>query len=50
MNTNTEDDMINLGDDVEEEHLNIMIDYCDTNGDNMLCFGEILECMVMVEN
>jgi Ca2+-binding EF-hand superfamily protein len=44
------DGQLNLGDGIEPEHYDIMIEYCDTNGDGTLCYDEVFDCIVACEN
>ena len=44
------DGSINLGDEIDAEHLDILVEYCDTNNDGTLTKCEIFDCVVMCEN
>jgi hypothetical protein len=45
-----EDDNINLGDNIDSEHLDILIEYCDYNNDGNVNSCEIHDCVIMCEN
>jgi len=36
-----EDGNVNLGDNISDDHLDILVEYCDLNGDNSLNVCEI---------
>lgn len=44
------DGLINLGDELEGEHFNGLLEFCDINGDAELTECEIHECLVNYEN
>ena len=44
------DESINLGDYIDEEHLNIIIDYCDSDDNGSVNTCELFECVVTCEN
>jgi hypothetical protein len=39
-----------MGDYVAEEHLEVMMEYCDSNGDETVDACEVHACIVMCEN
>jgi hypothetical protein len=47
---NNGDGSINAGDNLDQEHLGIMLDYCDENGDESLTVCEIYNCVIEHEN
>jgi hypothetical protein len=44
------DDSINLGDMIEDEHLEILLEYCDTDNNGSVNFCEVHDCVVECEN
>jgi hypothetical protein len=44
------DGQVNLGDNIESDHLNVLLEYCDYNGDQTLDACEVHDCIVMCEN
>jgi len=44
------DGSIDLGDEIAEEHYDILVDYCDLNGNGSLNVCEIHDCVVKCEN
>jgi len=44
------DGSINLGDNIEEEHLDILNEYCDTDGNGSINQCELHACVIMAEN
>jgi len=44
------DSLVNLGDNIDSDHLQALLDECDTNADGSICKGEYFDCLVMVEN
>jgi len=44
------DGSVNLGDDVEAEHLDILIEYCDADGNGSVNTCEVHDCVVACEN
>jgi hypothetical protein len=44
------DGQINLGDNVNVDHLDVLIDYCDANGDGSVDACEVHSCVVAAEN
>jgi len=42
--------MINAGDNIDDDHLDILLDYCDSNGDGQIEPCEVHACVVMCEN
>jgi hypothetical protein len=45
-----DDGQINLGDDIESDHLEILVEYCDQDDNATLDACEIFECVVKCEN
>jgi hypothetical protein len=44
------DGQINLGDEIEQDHYEILVEYCDFNNDGTLNACEIHACVIMCEN
>jgi hypothetical protein len=44
------DGQINLGDEIDSEHLALMVDYCDQNANGSLDACEVHDCIVVCEN
>ena len=44
------DGSINLGDNIENDHLEILVEYCDTDNNQSLNACEIHDCVVKCEN
>jgi hypothetical protein len=44
------DGLINYGDDVSQEHLSTIMEYCDFDNDGSIDACEAFECVVMCEN
>jgi len=44
------DGAINMGDYIDEDHLDIVVEYCDFNNDGTLSHCEIFECVELCEN
>jgi len=45
-----EDGQINYGDNIDNEHLDILIEYCDANNDGTINECEVFDCVVACEN
>lgn len=44
------DDSVNLGDSVDTEHLEIILDSCDYDGNGTVTSCEVHDCVVECEN
>jgi hypothetical protein len=47
---NNGDSVVNMGDNIEGEHLEALNVMCDFNEDGSICKGEFYMCLVMYEN
>jgi len=45
-----EDGAINPEDDIEDDHYQVMLEYCDFNNDGTVEDCEVFACVVIVEN
>jgi Ca2+-binding EF-hand superfamily protein len=49
MDTNG-DGSINLGDDIESDHLDMLVEYCDMDNNGSISECELHECIIKCEN
>jgi hypothetical protein len=44
------DGTVDLGDTMDPEHLELLVDYCDANQDGTVTNCEIFDCYIIIEN
>jgi hypothetical protein len=49
-NDSNNDGNINLGDYMETEHLDILMEMCDSDDNGTVTTAEVFDCVIMVEN